>query len=271
MLQQGEHDNAPDTVGGMTILVNSINVVLGRKAKSFDDRIITRHVGRYVDWNMAYNDKEEIKGDHNVVARGTSALLVRDIQNQTLIQFGQFQSSGVISPMVNWEAWIKAVLKAQHVDPNEILKSDADIEAVKNQPPQASDAQIRAQAALQVAQVRAQAMEQSAQVRAQATIHQADVKQQGEQAYAQTEAEMAQQNNQAKINMLQLQRDLAILQYAQQHQLTLAQINGELQKTQMQEETKRQLAAVEAVQTQNENHAQRLHESNQQANQPTAA
>jgi hypothetical protein len=31
MLQQGEHDNAPDTVGGMTILVNSINVVLGRK------------------------------------------------------------------------------------------------------------------------------------------------------------------------------------------------------------------------------------------------
>ena len=160
-LQQGEHGNTPDTVGGMTILQNSNNVVLGRKAKSFDDRVITRHVGRYIDWNMAYSKKREIKGDHHVIARGTSALLVRDIQNQALMQFGQFQGSPVIAPMVNWEAWIKSVLKAQHVDPTEILKSDAEIEALKNQPaqpdPAVALAQMKAQSEMQLVTTKAQA------------------------------------------------------------------------------------------------------------------
>lgn len=260
MLAQGEHDNAPDTVGGMTILANSINVVLGRKAKSFDDRVITRHVGRYVDWNMAYNDKDEIKGDHHVVARGTSALLVRDIQNQTLIQFGQFQSSGIISPMVNWEAWIKAVLKAQHVDPGEILKSDAEISALQNAPPQSTPEQIRAQTQLEIANIRAGAV-----------LKTAGIRQQGEVAYAQTEAQMAHDNNVSDLQKLQLQRDLAILQYAQQHQLTLEQIKADLAKTQMQESTKRQLAGVEATLKTNEGHANRMHELlSQQPAQPVA-
>ena len=170
----GEKGNAPDTVGGMTILQNSVNVVLGRIAKSFDDKLIAPHVSRYVDWNMAYSDKSEIKGDHLVQPRGTSALLVRDIQNQTLIQFGQFQASGVISPMVNWEAWIKAVLKAQHVEPAEILKSDQEIAALANQPPpppiQLQVAQVRAQAAQAVAQTNAQGQAAVAQQKFQAEM-----------------------------------------------------------------------------------------------------
>ena len=159
----GEKGNAPDTVGGMTMLMNSINVVLGRIAKSFDDRVITPHVGRYVDWNMAYSDKTEIKGDHQVQARGTSALLVRDIQNQTLIQFGQFQGSGVISPMVNWENWIKAVLKAQHVDSSMILKTDQEIQALASQPGQPP-------IQLQIAQLKMQSDQQAGQAKAQSDM-----------------------------------------------------------------------------------------------------
>jgi hypothetical protein len=248
-LIQGEHDQAPDTVGGMTILMNSINVVLGRLAKQFDDRVISRHIGRYVDWNMAYNEKPEIKGDHHVLARGTSALLVRDIQNQTLIQLGQFQGSGIIAPMVNWEAWFRSVLKAQHVDPHEIMKSDAEIEALKNQPQQPSIDQLKLQSAEKVATIRAES-----------ALQVAGVKQDAELAYAQTEAQMARDNHLAELQKMQLQRDLAILQYAQQHQLTLEQINGELHKTQIQEETKRQVAAVGAALQQREGHAQRMHD-----------
>lgn len=293
-MNPNEGQGVPDTVGGMVIHQNSINVVLGRKAKSFDDRIITRHVGRYVDWNMAYNEKEEIKGDHHVVARGTSALLVRDIQNQTLIQFGQFQNSGVISPMVNWEAWIKAVLKAQHVDPGEILKTDAEIEKLQSQPPappielqkiQAKgqvDASLQQQkfslemqaeeASLQADQQRLQSGEltphaanatariQTAQINAEAKLKVEESRAAAEQAYANNEAQMSRDNANARLQELELKRDLALLDYANKHQLSLEQIKADLAKTSMVESTKRQLAEAELQLKANESHKDRQHD-----------
>ena len=292
MMQQGEKGNAPDTVGGMTILENSNNVVLGRKTKSFDDRIITRHVGRYVDWNMAYSDKPEIKGDHQVVARGTSALLVRDIQNQALMQFGAFQSSPVVSPMVNWEAWIKAVLKAQHVDPSEILKSDSEIEALKNQPPQQPiqlqviQAKAEADAKLQQGKFQGEmAMEQqslaaehqqmqngmltphaaSATARIEAARISAESKAQIEQsraaselAYVTKEQEMSAQNAAAKHQERQDMIQLEMLKYATQQKISLETLRAELSKTSMQETTKRQLAAAQIQLNQTENHQDRM-------------
>jgi hypothetical protein len=88
-LNQGEKGTAPDTVGGMVILENSSNVVLGRMVKQFDDSITRPHLRRYYDWYMAYGSKDECKGDFQVDARGTSVLLVRDSANQALMGLGQ--------------------------------------------------------------------------------------------------------------------------------------------------------------------------------------
>lgn len=265
MLAQGEKGTAPETVGGMQLLMNSSNVVLTRVVKQFDDCITRPHIRRYYDWNMCYSDDEEIKGDFHVDARGSSALLVRDIQTQALLQLGGFAGNGLIAPMVNWKAWFKEVLKAQHIDASEIMKTDPEIAASMNQAPQATPEQIRAQAQLQVAQIRAQAS---------ATV--AKAKQDGELAYAQTEAQMAHDNHQAELQKIQMQRDLAILQYAQQHQLTLEQVKADLTKTAMQEATKRQVAAVEAELAQQHHHASiavdiAKHNAGQPAMQPAPA
>jgi hypothetical protein len=243
-LAQGEKGTAPETVGGMQLLMNSSNVVLSRMVKQFDDMITRPHIRRYYDWNMCYAEDEDIKGDFQIDARGSSALLVRDMQSQALIQLGAFSGNGEIAPMINWEAWFKEVLKAQHIDPTDIMKSEAEIEAAKNQPPQATPEQIRAQAQLQVAQIRGQAQLMTAKAR-----------QEGEIAYAQTEAQMAHDNHMMRLQELQLQRDLAILQYVQQHKITIEQAKADLAKTAMQEETKRQVAAVEATLAQNEHHS----------------
>jgi hypothetical protein len=82
MLAQGEKGTAPDRVGVATILINSANTVLRKKLKNFDDQLTIPHIGRYVDWNMQYSPKDEIKGDMEVQARASGALLERDIQNQ---------------------------------------------------------------------------------------------------------------------------------------------------------------------------------------------
>ncbi|MFI4941559.1 MAG: hypothetical protein ACHP7O_14620, partial [Burkholderiales bacterium] len=249
-LAQGEQGTAPDTVGGMTLLMNSSNVVLGRMVKQFDDSVTRPHIRRYYDWNMAYNDKAELKGDFQVDARGSSALLVRDMMHQTMLSLGQYQASGIISPMVNWEAWFKEVLQMAHVDPTDIMKTEAEIAQLQTQQPAPTPEQLKAQALLQVAQIRAQSAQSVAQS-----------KQQGEIAFAQTEAQIAQQNASAALQELQMKRDLALLQYAHENQMSLQQVNADLAKTAMQERTKRELAAAEMQMRINENDRAWMHET----------
>lgn len=243
-LMQGEKGSAPETLGGMILLQNSSNVVLTRQVKGFDDHVTRPHVTRYYDWNMCYSDDDAIKGDFQVDPRGSSALLVKDIQSQALIQLGAYAGNGVIAPMVNWKNWFKEVLKAQRIDPDSVMKSDAEIAAAAVQPPQATPEQIRANSMLQVAQVRASAVKEAA-----------DAKVQGELAYADRMRAIEHDSNQTEIAKIQMQRELAILQYTQQHNLTLEQVKAQLAQTAMQEQTKREVAAVEAQLAQNQHHA----------------
>lgn len=248
MLAQGEQGQAPETVGGMTILMNSANVVLTRMAKQFDDMITRRHIRRYYDWFMQFSDKADIKGDFQVDARGSTALLVRDMQQQALIQLGQFQGTQV-GGMINWKAWIKEVLKTQHISHTDILKTDAEIAEMENAPPPPMPEEIKRQAAIEVAKIRADASLRTAQAR-----------ESGELSFAQTQAQMAAQNHDARIAELQMKRELALLEYATQQKISLDAVKADLAKTAMIEETKRQLKAAELSLQANENDKDRLAE-----------
>jgi hypothetical protein len=249
MLMQGERGTAPETVGGMQLLMNSSNVVLTRMSKQYDDAITRNHIRRYYDFFMAYSDKAEIKGDFQIDARGSTALLARDMQQQALLQFGQFQGAPAVAPFINWDKWVKEVLKLGHIDHTGILKSELEIEQIKKQPPPPSPEILRAQATVQATQIRAEASKETAQARMQ-----------GELAYANTEAQMAKDNHLARLKELEIKRDIALLEYANKQQLTLMQVKGQLAQTQMQEETKRQLASAEMQMRANEGDKDRLHE-----------
>lgn len=293
-LEQGEHANAPETLGGMVIQQNSTNIVLGRLTKGFDDNITTPHIGRYVDWNMAYNPKPNIKGDHNVIARGTSALLVRDIQNQALLSLGQFQGAPLIGPMVRWEEWFKACLKAQHIDAASIMKSEAEIAALSNQPSQPPlpvvIQKMKGDSALQLEAAKAQASLQELQAEAQheqqmlqnggttphmasatAKIEDAKIRAESAQviqasrasaelARAQKEEDIARQNGQFRIQELELQKEIALLGYANQQKLSLDTVKGQLAKSSMDNQTKRELASAEIELAQSEGAHDRAHD-----------
>lgn len=250
-IAQGEKGNAPDTVGGITILMNNANVVLGRYIKQFDDCITRPHIRRYYDWNMAYSSKANLKGDFQVDARGSSALLVRDVQAQALLALGQYQGSGIIAPFVNWESWFKEILKLQHIDPAEIMKTDAEIAQIASAPAQATPEQIRAQAATQVAQIRAGAAQQVA-----------SAKVQGELAYAQKMQEIEQQNAAARQQERQDELQLEILKYSNAQKVSLQDAQAQLADRAMQEKTKRDLAATAYQFKASESHAHRDHQIN---------
>lgn len=129
MLSQGQQGSAPETVGGMQILMQGANVMLRRLVKQFDDYIIKPHVRRYYDFHMEYSDKEFIKGDFQVVALGSSTLVVKDIQNQAYQNLLAMGTNPAYSPLINLKKLFEKAIESSHIAPRDIMNTDAEIQA----------------------------------------------------------------------------------------------------------------------------------------------
>ena len=145
-IAQGEQGAASQTLGGMSMLFNSANVVFRRVVKSWDDDLTTSILRRFYDWNMQFNPDDSIKGDMEVDARGTSVLLVREIQSQNLLNV-----------VTNWSVhqvlggWLKVrpamtkALQTMMIPPDDMLftqeEYDANQEKLQEQQQQAAQQQ----------------------------------------------------------------------------------------------------------------------------------
>jgi len=134
MLLQGQQGQAPDTVGGMTIMNNNGSTVLRRIARTFDDRITEPHIGRYYEYLLLDpTAPADAKGDMTIDARGSSALLERDMHNQ--------QIPGLLTASLNPaygldpELVMQEFLKGLKFDPKRMALSDEKKEEMKKQPP----------------------------------------------------------------------------------------------------------------------------------------
>lgn len=121
MLLQGQQGSAPDTVGGMTMLNNNGTAVLRRLARTFDDRVTEPHVRRYYAWLLQYGEDDE-KGDFSIDARGSSALVERDLQNQQILQMAAVAANPVFG--LDPKKWAVEMLKAQKFDPKKFEFDD---------------------------------------------------------------------------------------------------------------------------------------------------
>ena len=75
------------TLGGTALWMSSNNIMMRKAVKNFDDDITVPFLTRIYDWNMQFSEKAEIKGDYSVDARGTSVLLVREMQARNIMEF----------------------------------------------------------------------------------------------------------------------------------------------------------------------------------------
>ena len=115
---------------GMSIAYNAASVWMRRAVKLYDDQITTPMLGRFVDWNMQYNPDPDIKGDLQVIARGTSALLQAEtqvIRLQTMMQLAQ--QSGV--PVRRVISILRAMCQAMRLDAEDILPNDDEIKQME--------------------------------------------------------------------------------------------------------------------------------------------
>ena len=226
-LTQGEQGSAPDTVGGMQLLMNNANVVLRRLVKQFDDYVTKKHIRRYYDYNMQFSEKPEIKGDFMIQARGSSALLVRDAQNTALTNLLQLAQSPGLAPITKMRELYVKVLEGQHLHADDIVKSEEQIKteaaiAAKN-PPQ--DPRM---------------------IMAQAKIEEVKIKGDGYQSEIELRRDIANQNHAAQLLELREKKEIAMLTLANTLKVSLDQIKADLTKASINDRTKKELFAAEA-------------------------
>lgn len=218
MLMQGQQGSAPATVGGMTILNNNGNTILRRIARTFDDLITEPHIGRYYEYLLIHGP-DDSKGEFVIDARGSSALVERDMQNQAMAQI----TNAALNPAfgLDPELVMSESLKGLRIDPKKMQLSDEKKkEMAMRQPP--PDPRI------EVAKLQTEADQAIIQAKLAAQAQEADKDRQMEQAFKTIDSRLAAANlsldekkafDQAKLTMAGLAMKLNVQQKLSQESL----------------------------------------------------
>jgi hypothetical protein len=122
------------TLGGTALWMASNNIMMRRAVKHFDDDLTVPFLTKIYDWNMQFNKKNEIKGDYSIDARGTSVLLVREMQARNI---QEFINAAMGMPGGPEELKVRGVLKnmakGMQVSVDDVMRTDADATAAEKE------------------------------------------------------------------------------------------------------------------------------------------
>lgn len=310
LVTQGQDGaTTPQTFGQAELQNNNAHAWLRNVGASYDDCITEPLVKALYDWLLQDPDiPDDEKGDFQVDAKGSTAMVERAIQEQVMM--GLLQAAANPAFQLDPAKLMQEYLRSKRIDPRSVKLTDEQIKAMQQQPQQPplpimveqvkqqgaqalanleaqNDAKLlqmklqgEMQQAAQQAQQEQQMLQQGgttphqaqalarlevAKIQANSRLNEASMRVNAELAYAEKEREISQDNASARLQELQLKKDLAMLEYANKHQISLEQLKADLAKTQMQEETKRQLAQAEIALNQSEASKDRLHDMQKHA------
>ena len=115
------------TATGISILMSNANIVLKSVIKNIDDYLTKPMIRSLYDWNMTWNENENVKSDMRIVAKGSTALIQKEVQSQRLLQFLSLINNPIDAQMVNREKLLTDIAKSLDIDPEEVIKSQKEL------------------------------------------------------------------------------------------------------------------------------------------------
>ena len=123
---QGAH--VTQTAHGMSLLVNAVNIVFRNAARGFDAEFTIPNIRRLYNWNMQFSPKDEIKGDMQVSARGSSVLLVRELQAQNLLMILNLAATNpLLGKLIRVPALARRLFQALQLSKDEAVLTEEEI------------------------------------------------------------------------------------------------------------------------------------------------
>ena len=107
--------------------MSNANIVLKSVIKNIDDYLTRPMIRSLYDWNMTWNDNDKVKSDMRVVAKGSTALIQKEVQSQRLLQFLSLINNPMDAQMVDREKLLTDIAKSLDIDPDEVIKSQEEL------------------------------------------------------------------------------------------------------------------------------------------------
>ncbi|WPJ21786.1 portal protein [Pseudoalteromonas phage vB_Pun_Y3] len=233
MLQQGEQGQATQTLGGMSMLMNAANTVRRNQVKDWDDNITEPMISDFYHWNMSYNEDNSIKGDFQVDARGTSALLVKETQAQAISNFiATAGSNPVFAPVLQLKAIsiLREWAKTQGL-PSSVIPTDAELEEYQKQQAEQNEGQPQ-DPGLMIEQMRQQQQQQKFEFEMQMF----ERKSQADAQEMQANMQIKQQQLAAEMQAQQSKERVEIMKLSQNEKISSEKMLVELKKAQAKNE-----------------------------------
>lgn len=140
------------TAAGMSMLMGAAAGNIKQVIKNFDEYLLKPLGQAYFAWNMQFNEEADIRGDIKIVAKGTAALMQREVQSQRLLQFLQIVSGNqLLTPFANMDYILREIARALDLDPDKTVNDPttarliADIIGAMNNPQQNAPQQPQGQ------------------------------------------------------------------------------------------------------------------------------
>lgn len=144
---QGATGGAGRTASGLSMMFGAANIMLKDQVKNFDDGITQPFIQAMFHWNMQFNDKESIKGDMEVEAKGSASLVAKEVHTERLTQLMQGTANPADMPLFDRAKMWRDVLKYFDLSPD-YIKTDEQIQQDKQREIMASE-QARVQSVLE--------------------------------------------------------------------------------------------------------------------------
>ncbi|HLP99210.1 MAG TPA: hypothetical protein VK149_12285 [Sideroxyarcus sp.] len=240
LVSQGQYaeGGSPQTYGQAELQNTNALSFLRERGNLLDDAITEPLVLMFYEWLLLDPDVPmEEKGDFEINAHGTSALVEKAIQEVTITQALSLSLNPAFGadPEKVYELWIKS----KRIDPRDV-KLDEEKKAAMQQQPQAKAPQVEA------AEIRANAELQKEQMRTNASVEKMRMDMDRDTAYVQELRDRAQTVAAGRAEELAIKRELALLEYANRHQITLETLKTQLARDAMKLRTTKELAAMSA-------------------------
>jgi len=121
---------AAGTASGMSMLMSSASIVMKDLITNYDEGITRPFIEALYKWNMQFNPNNDIKGDFDVTARGTSSLMAKEVRAQQLDQFAQMSSNPLDAPYIKRSELLRQ--RAEAHDLQDVVMTEEEVEAAQN-------------------------------------------------------------------------------------------------------------------------------------------
>ena len=111
------------TASGISMLMNAAAGSIKTVIKNVDDYLLKPLGNGMFRFNMQFNFSPDIKGDLEVVARGTESLMANEVRSQRLMSFLQVASNPALAPFAKFPYIIREIAKSMELDPEKVTNN----------------------------------------------------------------------------------------------------------------------------------------------------